>query len=511
MRALTTWCRRPVVGIAACAIGIASMVGAPMSAAAATRDPLQIQWDRCPKLGSGIDCAVVKVPLDYTKPRGKQISLAVARIAARKPAKKIGSLLFNVGGPGFGEVDRMSEVAGALPDQIRDRFDLVGWDPRGTGRSRAVNCDFDMEALLAADSTPDTQEELSTVTAENSKLVAACEKKHGTDFLRSIGTDSTIRDLERLRVGVGDRRLTFLGFSYGTYIGAKYAAKYPNRIRAMIFDGPVDPTLSAADSEVSQRAGFQHAFNVFLEQCAERSNCPLNSGDGPRSTFDAARARSEAGTITATRSSSGTRDRNAAPASVILTAGMFDTGIAEALYYGDAGYSLLERAIADAAEGDGSNLLLLADEYNQRQADGTYSPELQAFQAIYCVDHVLPTAGEWQNAFEESKKSSPDFGGSGLLIPYWCSSWPVHAPKSAAISFPKSFQRTLVIAASADPATPLTEGKGLAKLLPNSLLMTVDSAEHTNAFSGNSCVDRVWVRYLISQKLPAGRQMACGA
>jgi hypothetical protein len=156
-------------------------------------------------------------------------------------------------------------------------------------------------------------------------------------------------------------------------------------------------------------------------------------------------------------------------------------------------------------------LLALADEYNQRQPDGTYSPELQAFQAISCVDHGTPTEADWKNAFESAKRKAPDFGGSGLLTEHWCASWPVAGRERTDLRFPATFPRTLIIAATADPATPLTGGKGLAKAVPHSLLLTVDSAQHTNATSGNACVDKIWPQYLITTRLPSGRQKACGS
>ena len=277
----------------------------------------------------------------------------------------------------------------------------------------------------------------------------------------------------------------------------------------MIFDGPVDPSLDSSASEAAQRAGFQHAFNVFLKDCSKDSDCVLQGDDGPRAKFEAAKERAEAGTITATRLAETTGSDSLTSTTVMLTAGMFDTGIAEALYYGEMAYSVLAKAIENAGNGDGTMLLALADEYNQRLPDGTYSPELQAFQAISCVDRGTPTQAEWEKAFQKAKKDSPDFGGSGLLTEHWCKAWPVKGRPHTDLDFPTNFPRTLIIAATADPATPLTEGKGLAKLIPNSLLLTVDSAQHTNATSGIECVDKIWTSYIVWARLPAGKQKAC--
>ncbi len=485
------------------------LIGSTVAAvgpAGATADAGSLKWKSCSKFGDEVQCATFTVPLDHSKPNGKKMKLAVAKIPARKASKKIGSLFFNVGGPGFGSIPSISSLASLLPRAVADRFDLVAWDPRGSGASKGIECGFDMDRLVEVDQTPDTTLEVNEINAVNQEFAQACEKKFGKTYLASIGTDQTIQDLDALRAAVGDKKLSYIGFSYGTFIAAEYAARYPKKVRAFVLDGPVDPNLSAEDSETSQRKGFQRAFDEFLKKCVSGSFCELGDKSNPREVFETARDKAERGVITATR-----RNRSGKEVPAVFTAGLFDAGVSEALYYGEDGYFQLSQALRSAAEGDGTELLSLADDYNQRAPDGTYGPELQSFQAIWCRDHGAPDAATWEQAIAGFATTSPDFGGSGLPSEHWCAQWPVPASTvtTTPVTYPSNLADIVVIAAKNDPATPLSEGKALADALPNSFLVVVNSAAHTNAMNGNRCVDELWSNYLITAKLPKGAKKNC--
>ena len=260
--------------------GVAIMVGAAgLSASAASAPPHPaLHWTSC---GGGYQCAKLPVPLDDTNPHSPTINLALVRLPAADPHERIGSLLVNPGGPGASAVQFVQQSAKMLPAVVRDRFDIVGFDPRGVGGSDPIDCTSNLDPLYNLQFAPVSQAAYQALVAGVQSFVAQCEKKDGSQ-LPYVSTERTARDMDRIRAALGDRKLTYLGYSYGTYLGALYADRYPTHIRAMVLDGAVDPTLSAAAGQIQQAVGFEHGLDLFLQNCADQRLVRLPLGREPR-------------------------------------------------------------------------------------------------------------------------------------------------------------------------------------------------------------------------------------
>src|SRR5581483_1150954 len=237
---------------------LASATGAAAAAPAAPGGTLH--WKSC---GGGYQCSKLAVPVDYRSPSGATVDIAVARRPARDPEHRTGSLVINYGGPGDPGTQSLELAGTAIPAAVRDRFDLVSFDPRGTGRSKPIDCidDATADRLFAEDPTPDTPADLARFYAGTNSsvdLVKACVDRFGT-WLAEVGTRNVARDMERLRIALGDDELTYLGYSYGTVLGAVYAQIYPHRVRAMVLDSAVDLSSTPEQEELGNAAGFEHA------------------------------------------------------------------------------------------------------------------------------------------------------------------------------------------------------------------------------------------------------------
>ncbi|MGH9026963.1 MAG: alpha/beta fold hydrolase [Acidimicrobiia bacterium] len=225
----------------------------------------EISWSDC---DDGFECGSLQVPRDYDNPRSGTITVALIRHPATDPAGRIGSLLVNPGGPGASGVHFVRGATDLLPEELRVRFDIVGFDPRGTGATLPIECDFDLDDVFALDTSPDDEDERAELEETFAALAAACDERSGAD-LAAVSSQDTVRDMYRIRAALGDDKLTYLGYSYGSYLGALYADQFPQLVRSMLLDGAVDPSLEPAESAVEQAVGFERALNAFLADCAE--------------------------------------------------------------------------------------------------------------------------------------------------------------------------------------------------------------------------------------------------
>ncbi|MBK5288532.1 MAG: alpha/beta fold hydrolase, partial [Acidimicrobiia bacterium] len=285
-----------------------------------------LRWRDC-DLG---ECASVAVPVDWAQPQGPRVDLKLARGSTAKSGQKIGTLFVNPGGPGAPGRDFASYVAASLPDAITNRFDVVAWDPRGTGASAPVECGRKLDYMFTPDSAPDSPEELTSLENATKRFVDACVQRSGS-WLQHISTDDTVQDLDALRAAVGDRTLTYLGLSYGTFLGAKYAERFPDRVRALILDGAVDPSLSPQDLTITQAQGFDASLAAFMADCARRPSCAFHHGGNPRFAYDALRDAIDAQPIR-------TRGQEFGPT-------QFDLGVSALLYSGANAYSTLAEGL----------------------------------------------------------------------------------------------------------------------------------------------------------------------
>jgi pimeloyl-ACP methyl ester carboxylesterase len=416
------------------------------------------------------------------------IDLALARVPARDPDRRIGSLLVNPGGPGAPGRDFATYLADLVPDEIRDRFDIVGFDPRGTGETIPVECDERLDPLYATDWDPDTDAERTALEDANRAFVDSCFERSGV-ILPYVSSDRTVRDMDRIRAALGDEQLSYLGFSYGSYLGARYAEAYPDRVRALVLDGAVDPALDAIEVQVQQSAGFEHSLDLFLADCKRTGKCEFADGRDPAKAYDALRARVDKAPL---RAGDGRE----------LNQTLFDIGVTNMLYEGESVWSFLDRSLARAAGGDGSDLVASADAYTGRGDDGTYDDLQAAFIGIGCADGPpVGDAAGLREMEEAAVEEAPRVGASVVNNSMACAFWPIPAPPPSEVSAPGS-EPILVLGTRNDPATPVAWARNLADQLESAVLVTVGGSRHTSFAAGNACVDLVVVRYLVDGATP---------
>ena len=448
-----------------------------------------------------LQCTRLTVPLDYSKPDGTTITLGVLRVKASDQAGRVGSLLVNPGGPGGSGMElaaNLSGAGGAWPSSPLSRyFDLVGFDPRGIAASEpAVRCltSSEMDAYRASDLDDDpTSTGVAKYEQQQRDYASGCAKntKYGDAMLENVGTRDVARDMDVLRSALGDKKLSYLGFSYGTRIGSTYAEEFPANVRAMVLDGAVDPTESIVDETVGQGTGFQTAFTQFAQWCVKQQQCAL--GTDPTQANNAFKALVNPLLEKAVQVGDGRQ----------LSYDDATTGAIQALY-SQTYWTNLNQGLNEMKQGSGRTLMLLADTYDGRNADGSYSNEQDAFNAIRCVDDPPVTD---PNLLLESqqryKQAAPflDDGRPGVAEKDTCAYWPVPPTDKPHLPDVSGLAPVLVRGTSNDPATPYQSGVNLANALHGGLL-TFEGTQHTAFLQNNACVDNWGSTYLIKGTLP---------
>jgi pimeloyl-ACP methyl ester carboxylesterase len=488
--------RRVVVAVIATAVSLSALSAVTPAAGAAPPGATHVAspspkpvWKKC---DSG-ECAKLTVPLDYDHPdNGKTIKVAMFRSRATDPKHRIGSLVLNFGGPGAPGVEFVRSFKSALPDEIRARFDIVSFDPRGSGDTVPIKCEDDLDKVFSLDYSPDTPDERVALDTGMQQLAQSCEQRSG-NILPYVSSLSTVRDMDRIRQAVGDKKLTYVGFSYGTYLGTLYAKLFPNKVRALTLDGAIDPNLSALDVGAQQAQGFERSLEAFLAQCSQNNRCPFYNAGDAAGAFDRLSAQVDAQPIPARK------ERTLGP-------GEFFFGVAQALYTGQDGYPQLEQSLAAAQRGDGSRLLSLSDEYTGRHADGSYSSLQDAFWAIGCLDGPSVVGGPdaFQAAEPQYSAAAPRLGVPLLNAGLVCAYWPVPPVPSMTPITVTGTPPILVVGTTGDPATPLQWAEALSTELSSGVLLVAEGTQHT-AFvtASNSCVDDAVVKYLVDLTPPA--------
>jgi pimeloyl-ACP methyl ester carboxylesterase len=446
-----------------------------------------VAWRPC----NAIECGSLSVPLDFRRPSGPQITLALARLPARK--KAIGVLFTNPGGPGGSGLDLLRESANVFPAEIRDSFDLISWDPRGVGASAPVHCLGSLDAFYAVDRSPQSAAEVARIVAASQAFAAGC-RKNSAAILPYLSTAASARDMDAIRAAIGAPQISYVGFSYGTFLGAVYADLFPAHVRTMVLDGAIDPALSYADTSIDQAKSFEADLAAFFADCAARSSCAFAHGTDPAMAYDdLARA------ITA-EPIPGVVDGEHRT----LGPGELDLGVASALYSGAAGYKSLASALAQAARGAGDQMLALSDAYTGRRRNGAYSNETDAFYATGCIDAPAPaTASAAAALAARAAKVAPHFGASTVWLGLPCTYWPVAAQGKAAPVYAPGAPPIVVVGALHDPATPYTWAQSLAKELRSGRLVTASGNSHTSYGRGDQCVDDAVDTYLLKLQAPA--------
>ena len=469
-------------------------IGPDQPAAVSTLSP----WEPC---AGSFECATLTIPRDWADVAGATLEIAVTRQPAE--GERIGSLLVNPGGPGASGVDFVrSFVDGQLPDGLAERFDIVSWDPRGTGGSNRIDCTTDEDWLEPElDPTVEDEADVEEIRTEAEEAVAACEAEVG-DLLAVVGTRATVRDLEALRGLLGDDALSYVGYSYGTTIGMEYLRLYPDRVRAMVLDGVSVPgTDPIVDAHV-QAQGFERTLDVYLAGCADRPTCPL--GDDPKATLLDLVDRLEAEPIPASYQLGGS---GSVPREGDLGVGELYTAVAASLY-DDGTWPALDEGL-DQALGDepnGRTLLAIRDQYHGREADGTWVDDDDARGAIRCADQIERSAEpEGDLALADEWAAELPFWGAwfGTGIPgCWGLPEAVDPLLPLADGDITEAPPVVVIGTTNDPATPYEQSEEAALLIEGSVLVTYEGDVHTAYRSLSDCVDDAATAYLVDLTVP---------
>jgi pimeloyl-ACP methyl ester carboxylesterase len=454
-----------------------------------------LRWRRC---ADDFECASLPVPVDYAAPDGETVDVALIRAKARAPKQRIGTLVVNFGGPGDAGTETLPLALETIPVSIRDRFDIVSFDPRGTGQTRPIDCidDRTTDQLVTEDPTPDDLGELERFyTGANSQVDVngACITKYGP-WLAAVGTRNVARDVDRIRVALGEKRLNFLGYSYGTVLGAVYAQEFPSHVRTMVLDGAVDLSASLAAEERANAAGFEHALDEFLDWCAARKGCPFNSDGDPRAALEVIRNRFETGATLAVG------DGRRAGASTFYLA------LLVALYDKSNGWPALAVGLERAMSGDGSVLQILTDTYLGRDGDGHYNSLQEAIGIIRCADapSTHPSFPDYRATFDEFSRDYPILGPAVASSPVGCDSRLPQPNGDAVLGDVRAsgVKPVLIIGTTKDPATPYDGALDLQQRITGSRVLTFASTEHGAYGRGFACIDDAVDRYFITGRLP---------
>ncbi|MBP0935503.1 alpha/beta hydrolase [Streptomyces goshikiensis] len=455
----------------------------------------KLSWRDCGV--PGFQCATMKAPLDYAKPgSGQDIDIAVARRQASGPGKRLGSLVVNPGGPGGSGIGYLQAYAGiGYPAAVRAQYDMVSFDPRGVDRSSPVECltGPEMDQFTQVDQTPDDAAERAKLVEAFKKFAAGCEK-HSQRILPHVSTVDAARDMDILRSALGDKKLSYVGASYGTFLGATYAELFPGRVGRLVLDGAMDPSRPALELNRDQTAGFETAFTSFAKDCAKQPDCPLGKGS-PQEV--AQRLKEFFRKVDAQPVPSGDPARP-------LGESLATTGVIAALY-DESAWPQLREALTGAMNGDGSGLLGLADSYYERDADGKYANLMFANAAVNCIDQPAAFSGPEavDKALPSFEKASPVFGAGLAWASLNCGYWPVKATGEARALAAKGAPPIVVVGTLRDPATPYKWAQALADQLESGTLLTYDGDGHTAYGRGSDCIDTAINRYLLEGKPPA--------
>ncbi|MFF2043289.1 alpha/beta hydrolase [Kitasatospora sp. NPDC058170] len=470
----------------------------------------QIAWAACPadpqaakaKIDiSAMLCGTLHVPLDYANPAADALDIALIKLPAAKPEQRTGSLMVNPGGPGESGIEMVKYGADRFTGGLHNRFDVIGFDPRGTGASSPVVCydDKQRDAEEETDAPLDPAVRKSEHARKATEHAAACQARSGR-LLPFVGTRNTARDLDVLRAAVGDRKLNYLGVSYGTYLGALYAEEFPKNAGRLVLDGAVDPAEDGLDHGIQQEIGFEKSLNRFAADCVENhaDECPLGK--------DPAKAAKKAADFL-----DGLRDHPLkGKDGRRLGSDQGWTGTISMLY-GDekTSWQYLRASLGWAMARDKGDLLLaFADDYNGRDESGHYNPSQEAMDAIRCADGAVPAPSpeRAQQAVAKLLAEAPLLSKGAGADDYSegsCAHWPFKTPEKAHTIRAEGSDPILVVGSTGDPATPYAAAEALAKGFANATLLTRVGEGHGAFGKGNHCIDSALEAYLTEGTLPA--------
>lgn len=483
--------------LAGCSVAEKEVVTFPTATETATKTPgtgesvapelerfygQELNWSQC----GPYECAEIVAPIDWHNPESGDTTLALEQLPAKGEAT--GSLLINPGGPGGSGISFLPQAAKLISASVRDEFNVVAFDPRGVGQSDPVTCQDDKtkDKSLSRD-YPTTEQGLAEFEADQKAFGEACLQNTGA-LLGHVDTQSAAKDMDLIRALVGDEKLNYLGYSYGTQLGAAYAGLFPQKVGRLVLDGAVDITLDDDASSLEQAGGFERALRNYIEDCQGSSRCPLTgSVDDGLAQVKSLVDRAFDNPLPTT---SGRR----------LTQNLAFYGIAVTLY-DNASWAYLTQGLTDAINNnDGSTLLLLADIYNDRNADGTFETnQNEAIQAVRCLDSRGNS--DPKHMEEQAKKIlevAPTLGESFTYGALGCKNWPVPEVETTYDIAAPGADPIMVIGTTGDPATPYEWSQALAKTLDSGFLLAWEGEGHTAYGRSNECISDTVDAYLLS-------------
>lgn len=451
--------------------------------------PASFVWKACDDSASttAVQCSTLDVPYDYNNPSAGTFTLYVKLRPATNPSLRIGSMMVNPGGPGFGGSSLADDASYYFSTDLTDHFDVIAWDPRGTGKSTpAVDCVDDYDQYFGIDSPPETPEENQALIDASQAFNDECMANSG-EILPYISTQASATDMNSIRQALGEDKISYFGFSYGSELGATWATMFPQTVRAAVLDGAVDPHATSAEEGMSQAKGFEGQLTTFLAACSKNKACEFYNGGKSEAAFDSLLLALDAKPLVVSA------DRTP------VTQGVAFTAVAQAMY-SDYYWPQLEKALADAQQGDGAGLLKLYDDYYQRKDDGSYGNELEAFLAISCLDDPGSTSiKEVEDAIPNFVAAAPRLGAN-FGYGYSCALWPVKPATKVDVTG-KGAGPIVVVGTTGDPATPLSSTRKMAAALEQGVLLIVEANQHTG-YGTNECINTAVDSYLIDLTVP---------
>lgn len=471
-----------IVSVVACSDGVSPETQAHQQNIVAVRDwSTTLQWDDCE---GGLECASFEVPFNYEKPSLGTFTLPVTRHLASKQSERIGTLLINPGGPGASALDFVAYADQIFSKSIIDRFDIVAWDPRGVGQSDPhIDCVDNMDNYFGLDPSPDDATEKNQLVTGSDAFASACMTRSG-DSLPYVSTVDAASDIDVLRRALKEEQISYMGFSYGTKLGATWATLFPETVRAAVLDAAIDPTKSYVDDLVLQASGFEDSLNAFFDNC-DASRCSfMKVGESAEDAFDRIMLSLD---ITPIANDDGRIPTNQ---------GVAQTGIADTLY-SDSQWPQLENALSAADLGDGQPLLILFDEYFGRNSAGQVDDSLDAYFGITCLDRDQNvTTEQVLNLADELNSVAPRLGAGWVQEMLICANWKI-APRGGVTVQAKTNNRIVVVGSTGDAATPLEGTKNMVSALGHARLVISPLEQHTT-YGTDQCVTKIVDEYLLN-------------
>lgn len=448
----------------------------------------QVSWSGC---GGSYQCAVVEVPMDYENPAGETIEIALKMLPSTGETS-LGSLFINPGGPGGSGVEMVENASYYFSGDLLASYDIVGFDPRGVGESNGVRCldSQELEEYYSLTFDLETDQGWDDYVAALQGYGEECLANTGP-VMEFLDTVSVARDLDILRAALDEPTLTYLGFSYGTFLGAHYAQMFPQNVGRLVLDGAVDPSLSYAELTAGQNDGFEVAYRSYLEDCLAGARCPFSG-----SVDDAwERTVGLLEDLYAEPADSGDPDRPATDGDLI-------SAILIAMYGTDWWPTLTEALTMLLEDGDASLIKLLSDTMSQREPDGSYPADQGAFRLINCLDYPVEFDRAAITAEAEALTAANEVFGPYLGYgEVGCATLPFQSTaERTAITAPGT-PPIVVIGTTRDPATPYEWAVAMAEQLESGVLLSYDGDGHT-AYGYGSCIDAAVDGFLIDGVVP---------